>query len=289
MRILVTGSNGMLGTSVRRVFQDHDLILTKSIDLDVRNIGQVMSFAKKKIDLILHLAAETDLSRAEFNPGDAYTTNHTGTQNMLELAKNLNITIVYIGTAMIFDGKKKIYSEEDKANPTNHYGRSKYYGELAVKSYEKHYIIRSGWAFGGGPEIDKKFVNKIFKQITQGAKKLYAVKDIYGSPTYTIDFAKTLKNIVEAKIPYGTYNSPGKGAASRYDVLKAFVNYLGLSNKIEIIPVMLNEYLTLFPSNFPYIKNEVLSIKKIEKTGLSAMRDWKLALSDYAKEFKQKW
>ena len=286
MRILVTGASGMLGTSVSKVFQDHDLILTGSLELDIRNIKQVMSYANRKLDLILHLGAETDLSKAEFNPGDAYLTNHVGTQNLLELAKNLNIPIVYIGTAMIFDGRKKAYSENDKANPTNHYGRSKYYGELAVRSYEKHYIIRSGWAFGGGPEIDKKFINKIFKQIRSGAKKLYGIKDIYGNPTYTIDFAKTLKNIVEAKIPYGTYNSSGKGKASRYGVLKAFVDFLGLSKKLELIPVTLNEYLTLFPSGFPYIKNEVLSIKRIEKTGLSQMRDWRVALGDYSKEFK---
>ena len=285
MRILVTGSRGMLGTAVSKVFTNHDLLLTDNTELDVRNVKQVMSYAGKKLDLILHLAAETDLSKAQFNPGDAYFTNHTGTQNMLELAKRLDIPIVYIGTAMIFDGSKISYSEEDKASPTNHYGWSKYYGELAVKSYEKHYIIRSGWAFGGGPKIDKKFINKIFKQIKIGAKKLYAVKDIYGNPTYTIDFAKTLKNITEAKIPYGTYNCPGKGTASRFDVLKAFVGYLGLANKLEVIPVTLNEYLGLFPSSFPFIKNEVLSSNKIEKTGLSAMRDWPLALNDYAKEF----
>ena len=171
MRILVTGANGMLGSSISRVFQDHNLILTGSHELDIRNIKQVMSYAAKKLDLILHLAAETDLSRAEFNPSDAYIINHTGTQNMLELAKTLNIPIVYISTAMIFDGKKKSYTEEDKANPTNHYGRSKYYGEVTVQSYEKHYIVRSGWAMGGGPEIDKKFINKIFKQICAGAKK----------------------------------------------------------------------------------------------------------------------
>lgn len=276
----------MLGTSVKTVFQNHDLLLTGSTELDVRNISQIMSYIGKKLDLILHLAAETNLSKAEFSPIDAYATNHTGTQNMLELAKRLEIRIVYIGTAMIFDGKKKSYSEEDKANPTNHYGRSKYYGELAIKSYEKHYIIRSGWAFGGGPEIDKKFINKVFRQIQMGAKKLYGITDIYGNPTYTMDFAKTLKNIVEAKIPYGTYNSPGKGTTSRYDVLKTFVDYLGLSNKLELIPVTLDKYVSLFPSGFPYIKNEVLFIDKIEKTGLSAMRDWKEALFDYAKEFK---
>ncbi len=286
MRILVTGANGMLGSSVRKVFTNHDLNLTDSNDLDVRNFSQVMSYKSRKFDLILHLAAETNLLRAEFHPSEAYLTNHTGTQNMVELAQSLDIPIVYIGTAGIFNGKKKVYSEEDEANPLHHYGRSKYYGEIAVKSYPKHYIIRSGWAMGGGPEIDKKFINKIFKQIQLGAKRLYGIKDIYGSPTYTMDFAKTLKNIIETSPEYGIYNSSGQGRASRFDVLKEFVKLLGLSKSIDIISVTDMEFSRLFPSGYPKTNSEVLSIKKIEKTGLSAMRNWNEALFDYAKEFR---
>lgn len=94
----------MLGSAIKQVFQDHDLILTDSIDLDIRNIKQVMSYADKKPDLILHLAAETDHAKAEFSPADVYFINYTGTQNMVELVKLLDIPIVYIGTAGIFDG-----------------------------------------------------------------------------------------------------------------------------------------------------------------------------------------
>lgn len=285
MRVLVTGSKGMLGTSVSKVFKDHDLLLTNSTELDVRNFDQVMSWAKSKPNVILHLAAETDLVRAEFNPGDAYMTNHTGTLNMAHLAETLNVPIVYIGTAGIFDGKKKIYKEEDKANPLHHYGRSKYYGELAVKQYKKHYIVRAGWAMGGGPEVDKKFINKIYKLAKSGAKKLYGINDMYGNPTYTMDFAMTLKNIVEKRPEYGTYNSGGKGSASRLAVLKEFIKLLGLSKKIEIIPVTDKEFCKLFPSGYPKTGSEVLSIKKLEKSGLSAMRDWQSALAEYAKEF----
>ena len=284
MKILVTGSRGMLGSSVKRVFQNHDLILTGSIELDVRNIKQVMGYKDKKFDTILHLAAETDHFKAEFNPTDTYLTNHTGTQNMVELAKVLDIPIVYIGTAGIFDGKKKVYTEKDKASPINHYGRSKYYGELAVSAYKKHYIIRSGWAMGGGPEIDKKFVNKVFKQIQMGAKKLYGIRDVYGNPTYTMDFAQTLKNVIEKKPKYGTYNSSGKGKASRYDVLKELVRLLGLSKKIQLVPVTYDEYFKLFPLNCPHTRSEVLSIAKIEKTNLSAMRPWRQALAEYINE-----
>ena len=285
MRILVSGSAGMLGSAVKKVFSDYDLILTDSIELDVRNLKQVMFYKDKKPDIVFHLAAETDHFKAEFNPTDAYLTNHTGTQNMVELAKLLDIPIVYIGTAGIFSGDKEVYIEEDIPNPINHYGRSKYYGECAVRLYPKHYIVRSGWAMGGGPAIDKKFVNKVFKQIESGAKELYGITDIYGTPTYTPDFALTLRNIIESKAPYGIYHSSGYGRASRFDVLKLFISYLGLNRFIELVPMTYNEYHDKFPLQCPYTKSEVLSIEKIRTMGLSAMRDWRDALEEYSREF----
>ncbi len=285
MRALVTGCNGMLGTSVKKVFDDWDLILTDSLVLDIRNIKQVMGCKDKKPDIILHLAAETDHFKAEFNPTDAYLTNHTGTQNMVELAKELNIPIVYIGTAGIFSGDKEVYTEEDIPNPINHYGRSKYYGECAVRLYPKHYIIRSGWAMGGGPTIDKKFINKVFKQIEAGCMTLYGITDIYGTPTYTMDFAQTMKNIIENHCEYGIYHSSGFGKASRFDVLKQFIYYLDLDRFIDLVPMTYNEYHDKFPLQCPYTKSEVLSIDKIRNLKVSAMRPWQLALEEYAKEF----
>jgi len=273
----------MLGGSIRKVFQEHQLILTDSIELDVRNIKQVLSYADKEPDIIFHLAAETDHFKAEFNPTDAYLTNHTGTQNMVELARYLTVPIVYIGTAGIFDGTKEIYTEDDQPNPINHYGRSKYYGECAVRLYPEHYIVRSGWAMGGGPLIDKKFINKVYKQLIGGATRFYGITDIYGTPTYTMDFAKTLKNIVEEEAPFGIYHSSGKGRASRYDVLKAFLGELKVNK--EIVAVTYDEYHFLFPLQCPYTKSEVLSIDKIENMGFSCMREWREVLKEYAKEF----
>ena len=286
-RILVTGASGMLGSAVKKVFKDHFLILTDINELDVRNVHQVMSYAHSNLDLILHLAAETDLIKSQFNPADAYLTNHTGTQNMVELARILDIPLLYIGTAGIFDGRKKVYSETDEPNPLHHYGRSKYFGEIAVRSYPKHYIVRSGWGMGGGPKIDKKFINKVFKQIKQGQKTLYGIKDIYGNPTYTLDLAKTIRKVVESRAEFGTYHSSGKGVATRFDVMKEFINFLGLSKNIQIIPMTFKEYAKLFPLQCPPTNSEVLSTAKIESLGLSQMRDWQSALFDYSKEFKK--
>ena len=288
MKILITGANGMLGRSVQQVFSlKHELIATDSIELDIRNIKRVMAFASQKPNLILHLAAETDHFKAEFDPSDCYFTNHTGTMNMVELARLLDIPIVYISTGGIFDGSKESYTEEDKPTPLNHYGRSKYYGELAVQSYEKHYIIRNGWAMGGGLNIDKKFINKVFKQIQAGKTTVYGITDVFGNPTHTLDFAKTVHTIIDEEEPYGIYNVAGKGKASRFEVLEAFVDALGLRNKVYIVPVTDKSFRELFPGQVAYTKSEVLSIDKIERNGLSDLRDWRESLIDYAQEFKK--
>jgi dTDP-4-dehydrorhamnose reductase len=273
----------MLGWAVKRVFSDYELILTDSIEMDVRNIKSVMSYKDRKPDLIIHMAAETDHYKAEFNPADAYLTNQTGTQNMVELARSLGIPIVYIGTAGIFDGEKEIYTEEDIPNPINHYGRSKYYGECAVRLYPKHWIIRCGWSMGGGPEIDKKFINKVFQQIQAGATTLYAINNVYGTPTFTPDFAMTMRNIIE-KAPYGIYHATGMGKASRFDVLRVFVKCLGL-NHLTLVSLTYDEFHDKFPLQCPYTKSEVLDISKICELKVSHMRWWQDALAEYAKEF----
>lgn len=285
MRILLTGGRGMLGSAIVEVFKEHELILTGSIELDVRNIKQVLRFKNKKPELIIHTAAETDHVAAEFEPMGCYMINHTGTQNMVELAKSLDIPIIYISTCGIFDGTKESYTEEDNPSPLNHYARSKYYGECAVKNYRKHYILRCGWGIGGGPGVDKKFINKIYQVIQSGVNVFPSISDVYGSPTYHPDLARTIKNLIEAKVKYGIYNC-GSSKASRYEIAKAFVEYLGISDKVKVYPLIFDEFHAIYPYEVIYTKCEVLDITKLDKTGLSAMRDWKIALKEYAELWK---
>ena len=107
---------------------------------------------------------------------------------------SIYIPIIYISTAGIFDGKKDLYDDWDEPNPLGHYARSKYNGELYVEKNSNQYLIlRAGWMMGGGPNKDKKFVNKIYKQIIEKKKILNVVNDKLGTPTYTVDFAKNAK------------------------------------------------------------------------------------------------
>lgn len=281
MKILVTGANGMLGSAVKEVFKDDELLLTDIDNLNITDYDKVMFYAKFKPDLIMHLAAATDLELCQKFPAYAYMTNHTGAVNMMVLAKKLEIPMVFISTAGVFDGEKDSYDDlVSKPNPINHYGRSKWFAEMSLQNYERVWIFRAGWMMGGGPKIDKKFVNLIFKQIKYSEKKeIHAISDVYGNPTYTIDLAETIKNVI-GRASFGIYNCTGKGRASRYDMAKEIINYFNLD--IEVIPVK-NDF---FKNEFPCLRprNEVLDNWRLNSMQLSCMRPWQTALKEYLKK-----
>lgn len=281
MRILCTGSLGMLGSAIREVFADHDLLLTDIKELDVRNWTEIKKYVHSSIELIINLAALTDLEECEQYPKNAYETNTIGVMHLRHLCEILDIPIVHISTAGIFNGKKLVYIEEDKPHPLNQYGLSKLQGEQVLYDYEKAYIFRCSWMMGGGVNIDKKFVNKIFKQLLDGKKEIKVYPNIIGSPTYTLDVAKSIKKAIELKIPYGIYNCAGEGVASRYEVAKLFIKYLGIKG-IKVIKAHKDELKDMFPC--VRSTGEVLCNNKLIATGASCMRDWHITLKEYTEK-----
>jgi dTDP-4-dehydrorhamnose reductase len=279
MKILVTGASGMLGNAIAQVFSDHRLTLTDIDTMDVRSISQVGGFMKRRYDLVLHLAAMTDLEECDQDRERCYDTNAFGTMNVMEQAQKYGSKVVYISTAGVFDGQANSYREFDMPNPLNTYGRSKLMGEFSSVFCKNAWIVRAGWMMGGGPGLDKKFINKVWKQIKAGNRTLHALTDYYGSPTYTFDFANTIKEMVENEAPYGIYHAGGEGRTSRYEVAKEMLRILGLTNKVKLVPVT-GDY---FHKEFPVkrSKGEVLNNFSIKIEGFSKMRDWRVSLKEY--------
>ena len=142
-------------------------------------------------------------------------------ENAVYISNQLNIPLIYISTAGIFDGKKQLYDDWDLPNPLGVYARSKYMGErFVIENSRKYIICRAGWMMGGGPAKDKKFVNKIMNQISSGKKVLNIVNDKDGTPTYTHDFAKTVKTLIENEY-WGLYNCVC-GETSRIEVTQEY-------------------------------------------------------------------
>ena len=283
----------MLGKAVYEKFSLQCQVLATDIDLnetwleygDVIDYQEIFDKASKfEPDLIINLAALTDLEYCEKNPEIAWKTNALGAENMALISKKLDATHIYISTAGIFDGKQEYYNDFEQPKPMSVYAKAKYYGETVIeKMLDSYYIFRAGWMMGGGVEKDKKFINKIFKQILNGRKELSVVEDKLGTPTYTVNFAESMFEIVQTEL-YGLYNMVCDGSCSRYDVAVEFIRLLGLE-KVISIDIVDSEY---FNEEYfaPRPHSEKLHNLKLTSRGINYMKDWKKCLEDYAESFK---
>jgi len=283
----------MLGKAVYERFAPHCQVLATDIDLNEPwlEYGDVIDFqgitekaSKFKPDLIINLAALTDLEYCEKNPEIAWKTNALGAENMALISKKLGAAHVYISTAGIFDGKQEYYNDFEQPRPISVYAKAKYYGETVVeRMLGSYFVFRAGWMMGGGYEKDKKFINKIFKQILDGKKELFVVNDKLGTPTYTVNFAESMFAIVQTEL-FGLYNMVCEGSCSRYDVALEFIRLLGLDKKVSIKIVdsefYKNEYFAPRPDS------EKLLNLKLSVRGINYMKDWRKCLEDYVESFR---
>ena len=236
-------------------------------------------------DYLFHLGAYTDLEFCEENVNDTYITNTLAVENAVYIANQLDIPLLYISTAGIFDGKKDFYDDWDTPNPLGVYARSKYMGERYVCENAKRFVIcRAGWMMGSGPKKDKKFIQKLMKQIKDGKQELFIVNDKDGTPTYTHDFAKTVKELIQKEY-WGLYNCVCGGQTSRLEVATELVHLLGLSKTIKINIVESDYFKDIYYAERP--SSERLLTKKIELRKVNAMRDWKVSLKEYIENYYQ--
>lgn len=289
-KIYMAGAGGMLGEAFYQHFKDNYEIKCTDIDvneswlsyLDFRDYEKyredVTSF---KADWIFHLGAFTDLEYCEEHPEDTYDTNTKAVEHAVAIANELQIPLLYISTAGIFDGLKDMYDESDQPVPLGHYGNSKYLGEKYVlENAKEHIICRAGWMMGGGQRKDKKFVEKLMRQILSGKKTLHIVNDKLGTPTYTLDFAANTALLVENG-QRGLFNMVCEGLTGRLEVAHELIRLLNLEDEVSIEEVTTDFFAKEYFAERP--PNERLINKRLNDLDFNIMRDWKIALSDYVK------
>jgi len=293
-KIYIAGCGGMLGEAFYTQFKnDFELKCTdKDVNaswlsfLDFRDFDaykkDVMEF---RPDYLFHLGAYTDLEFCDQNADDTYMTNTLAVENAVYIANTLNIPLLYISTAGIFDGKKELYDDWDLPNPLGVYARSKYMGERYVLENANRYIVcRAGWMMGSGPSKDKKFIQKLMKQLKDGKKELFIVNDKDGTPTYTHDFAKTVKALIEKEY-WGLYNCVCGGQTSRLEVAQELLNVLGKTDEVKITTVSSDYFKDIYFSERP--ASERLLTTKLNLRGVNQMRDWKTSLKEYIENYYQ--
>ena len=286
--IFLSGVGGMLGEAFYQVFsKKYEL---KCTDIDVNEDwleyldfcdSNKYNFLVEKFSphYLFHIGAFTDLEFCEKNQSETFKTNTDSVKTAVKISNKLNIPLLYISTAGIFDGLKEFYDEDDLPKPMGVYAISKYEAEkFVIQNCKKFLICRAGWMMGGGPKKDKKFIQKIIKQIKDGKKELFIVDDKFGTPTYTYDFAKNTEVLIDTE-NFGLYNMACEGNTSRYEVTEEILKILNLKNSIKLTKVNSDYFSKVFFAKRPNSEN--LLNKELNKKGLNLMRPWRDTLKEY--------
>ena len=287
-KIYIAGCGGMLGEAFFKVFGKEYELKCTDIDLneewlsylDFQDLNAYWEDVSEfNPDYLFHLGAYTDLEYCEMNPDAAYRTNAMAVENAVYIAGKLDIPLLYISTAGIFDGSKDMFDDWDQPNPLGHYARSKYAGEVFVeKNCRQHLICRAGWMMGSGPKKDKKFIQKMMHQIKGGKTELFVVNDKLGTPTYTHDFAYNVKVLLEKEY-WGLYNMVCGGVTGRFEVTQELIKILELENEVKVTPVDSEFWKSEYFAERP--PSERLVNKKLDLRGVNMMRDWRICLKEY--------
>ena len=290
-KIYIAGCGGMLGEAFYLQFKDEFEIRCTDKDvnepwLDYLDFRDFEAYKKDieefEPDYLFHLGAYTNLEWCEMNADETYLTNTLCVENAVNIANTLNIPLLYVSTAGIFDGKKELYDDWDQPNPLGVYARSKYMGERFVCENANRFLVcRAGWMMGSGPKKDKKFIQKLMKQIKDGKRELFIVNDRDGTPTYTHDFAKTVKSLLNKEL-WGLYNCVCGGQTSRLEVAQELLNIIGKRDEIKINVVSSKYFEEEYFAERP--ESERLWTRKLQLRGISEMQDWKVSLKEYIKE-----
>lgn len=279
MKVWVLGKDGLLGSSLLEVAKNNS-ILCEGTSRGEANITSLDSLKKFVNDFqpthIINCAAYTDVDGAEREPQRALQVNADGPMNLGKLARQKGIKVVHISTDYVFDGSGRVpYLELDICNPIGSYGASKREGEMRLlEEHPSACIIRTSWLFGGK---GKNFISSLLKLLKK-EKELKVVSDQRGKPTYSIDLAEAVFQILDHS---GIYHFANSEEMSRYEIAQEVFRLgkeMGIDMVCErIIPVMSAEFPT--PAKRPAYS--VLSTKKIESVLGRCPRPWKAAFKEF--------
>lgn len=258
MKILITGAKGMLAKAVINQFKDNnELILTDVSELDITDEKSTNEFITKvKPKYIINCAAYTAVDKAEEEVELAEKVNSIGPKNLAVAARKNETTLIHISTDYVFNGEldiSKSYIENDEIAPVTVYGKTKAEGEKnIIENCDKYYILRTAWLYGDG----NNFVRTMIK-LGKEKNEVNVVNDQHGSPTYTVDLASIINQVIEKKLPYGIYHSTNLGFTTWYDFTKKIYEIANINCKVN--PVTSEEFIR--PAKRP--KNSKMSKEKL--------------------------
>jgi dTDP-4-dehydrorhamnose reductase len=281
--ILVVGAKGMLGRDLMDVLHcslpNEEIIGWDIEEIDIqKEEDTVFKIEKLRPDIVIHLAAYTDVDGCESNEEKAFAVNVEGTKHVALAASRCLAKMVYLSTDYVFDGnKKEPYLESDVPHPLNVYGRSKWEGEQHVQELVENYlVIRTQWLYG---RYGKNFVTSILRQASEKSI-LSIVNDQMGSPTYSADLSRAIFTLIQFNVR-GIFHVANSDLCTWYTFGQAILKLSGM-NKVKVIPISSKDLGR--PAARPAYS--VLNCQKLKReTGLT-LRPWSEALKDYLTTYR---
>ena len=238
MKILVTGGNGQLGRSLNKIgaaYPQHAFVFTDMPEADITDPGRMEGLIKsEQPELIVNCAAYTAVDKAESDPASARRINAEGPRILSGIARETGIGLIHISTDYVFSGKAyRPWTENDPAEPSGVYGRTKRAGEEAVlASGCRAAVIRTAWLYS---EFGNNFV-KTMLRLGRERDELQVVYDQIGSPTYATDLARAILAVAEQGLNgCEIYHYSDEGAVSWYDFARTIFDLAGFQVRVKAI------------------------------------------------------
>ena len=282
-KILVTGAKGQLGTDLMNELKKRGF---DGIGVDVEEMDITDEAACRRVigetevSAVIHCAAYTAVDAAEDHAELCRRINAEGTRNVALACREAGVKMMYISTDYVFNGQgTRPWEPDDKREPLNVYGATKYEGELAVEELlDRFFIVRIAWVFGIGGNNFIKTMLRLGRQ--NGAVNV--VSDQIGSPTYTHDLARLLVDMIGTE-QYGRFHATNEGLCSWYEFAVEIFRQAGLEESVSVTPVDSGA----FPVKAERPKNSRMSKDKLALCGFEPMPPWQDALKRYLKELEQ--
>lgn len=274
MKLLVTGSDGLVGSNILPFLKQRFEVLPaleKDWDIgDLRAGEEVLS--RERPDVLLNLAAITNVDGCEDSPELAFRVNGEAPGTLAMLCSRFGTRLVHFSTDYVFDGMKAgPYSEEDPTNPLSVYGKSKLLGEKNVLELGRSAtVIRTEWIYGQGGE---SFVTKVLK-IARETGRLEVVDDQWGTPTYAKDLGPAVAALIEGK-KAGIYHVTNDGSCTWFGFAQKIFSLLG----VDVICEPITSQRLIRKAKRPV--NSVLDCTKLRSDTNLEMRHWETALQEY--------
>jgi len=271
----------MLGVALSAQLKHYDILGIDKENCDITDKSSLAkTIGKQKLDVAVHCAAYTDVDGAERDSKGAFLVNEEGTKNVIEAINSKECLFIYLSTDYVFDGNKKTaYTEEDAVNPLNAYGASKLAGERLTEKLNKHIIIRTSWLFGPN---GKNFISTIAR-LAKEKETIEVVYDQTGSPTYTLDLAKAISQVIDIYftkgIAFGIYNITNTGFCSWVELARYIIKEAGLKTRVTEIESKELKRAAKRP------KNSMLSKEKFKALSGHDLPSWQAAVRHYLKNY----